>query len=285
MKATKAPLSAALLLVFALFTLPSAFAEDPGWHYGRVAGIHTNGLVPLRIRLDPSTREKCGGESDYVGVNHPGLAGDAYRAHQQNALHLLAAAMRDHARVAVHLAEQYDDGGAVYCLATAVRAQPPPTNDGSGDGGASSSGSNDDGGGDDGCSIVRNNGGAVTRGFGDPVSVALARSTCDDGSLHGVSWAIRLTPEDAEREVLELCAGSCSVVFRETRRQQFCFAYAESENGARHWGATVSAQYELGGDAAERRQNAIDDAIAACEAKSDLDCSVHRTNVGCTYNP
>lgn len=75
MKATKAPLSAALLLVFALFTLPSAFAEDPGWHYGRVVGIHTNGLVPLRIRLDPSTREKCGGESDYVGVNHPGLAG------------------------------------------------------------------------------------------------------------------------------------------------------------------------------------------------------------------
>ena len=284
MKATRASLSA--LLVFALLASPSVLAEDPGWHYGSVVGIHTNGLSPLRIRLDPSTREKCGGESDYVGVNHPSLAGDAYRAHQQNALHLLAAAMRQRARVAVHLAEQYDDGGAMYCLATAVRAHPPPTNDGSDDdGGSSSSGGNDDGGNDDSCSIVRNNGGAVARGYGDPVSVALARSTCNDGSLHGVSWAIRLTPEDAEREVLELCAGSCSVVFRATQRQQFCFAYAESANDARHWGAAVSARYELGEDAAERRQSAVDDAIASCEAKSDFDCSVHRTNVGCTYNP
>jgi len=127
MKVTKAPLSL-LLGLFLLFASPSAFAEDPGWHSGRVVSIHTNGLQPLRIRLDPSTREA-------------------------------------------------------------------------------------------------------------------------------------------------------------TRRQQFCFAYAESQNDAQHWGAAVSDQYELGDDAEDRRQDAVDNAIASCEAESDWDCSVHRTNAGCTYNP
>ena len=279
MKAMKAPLSV-LLGLFFLFASPSSFAEDPGWHSGRVVSIHTNGLQPLRIRLDPSTREKCGGDSDYVGVNHPDLTGDAYWTHQTNALHLLSAAMRQRERVTVHLAAQYDDSNTMSCLANAVRTQPPPTNDDGDDGGNEEDGSNEDG-----CSIVRNNGGAINGGFGDLVSVALARSTCNDGSLHGVSWAIRLTAEEAEQAVLDRCTGSCSIVFRATRRQQFCFAYAESQNAAQHWGAAVSDQYELGDDAADRRQDAINDAIAACEAKSEWDCTVHRTNAGCTYNP
>ena len=121
-----------------------------------MVSIHTNGLQPLRIRLDPSTREKCGGESDYVGVNHPDLTGDAYWTHQTNALHLLSAAMRQRERVTVHLAAQYDDSNTMSCLASAVRTQPPPTNDNTDDGANEEDGSNEDG-----CSIVRNNGGAI----------------------------------------------------------------------------------------------------------------------------
>lgn len=39
----KAPLSVLLGLLF-LIAPPSSFAEDPGWHSGRVVSIHTNGL-------------------------------------------------------------------------------------------------------------------------------------------------------------------------------------------------------------------------------------------------
>lgn len=253
-------------VLLSLFASPAAFAEDPGWHYGQVVGIHTNGLQPLRIRLDPSTREKCGGESDYVGVNHPDLAGDAYRAHQTNALHLLAAAMRQRARVAVHLAEQYDDGGAMYCLATAVRAQPPPADAGSDDDGASSSGSDDDGG--------SSSGGTAAEQVG-----VIVRSETSTGYRVAMTIVTDATVMEARRRALEGCDRvpgnhtGCNVIFtfpaENERTMPFCGAYAESTDNGRYWGAAYILETDPSNVGAAVREKAI----GVCnDASPQFDC-------------
>lgn len=229
-----------LAAAIGLLAVP-VFAQDSWWHSGTIEAVRVSS-TSVRIRLNPSPQDRCGGNTFYAKyplVTLPGLAEADQKVYRDRATILLSEAMSRHARVSVWMTRQAYSDGTGYCtisnvqvwkpndVVAAIRDVAEAVRDGNGNGN-----NNGDGNGNSG--HYRN----ATHGV-----VTFARKIFG-GQI--IAWAIHWgrTADEAERNARELCesylpeelpvvnVNYCDPILRFGGDRAACGALAMKDGGA-----------------------------------------------------